>query len=86
MIKKNTREKTDFCHIKWRGGMGCKAPRVGHCEAAIADKSEDLKSVGVSAGTGNKPPVTGTLSAPLAFLCLWICLPVSAGSFFRRRV
>lgn len=46
------------------GGMGCKAPRVGHCEAAIADKSEYLKAVGVSAGTGNKPRATGTLPAP----------------------
>ena len=40
--------------LRAAGGMGCKAPRVGHCEASGEDESEYLKAACVSAGTGNR--------------------------------
>ena len=66
--------------LRAAGGMGCKAPRVGHCEAATADKSEYLGAAGVSAGTGNCASVPNCLPRFGLFLCA--CLPSGKRAFF----
>ena len=36
--------------------MGCEAPRVGHCDAGMPDKSDTLTAHPAPADTGNAAP------------------------------